>query len=114
MYADKGTSSGKILKALATLIPGDPDSYLTAEVGGKTIDSIQAVRNEDQTYHVELLRKGGNPNVFNGNRILACESVGLEAAIKLFTTVLKRRDASGVPMSKFKDITAAANAARIP
>ena len=109
MYFRKTAGKGEIIKALAELEPGNPESFLTAEIGGKVYDSIQAVKNDDSTYHVELLRKGGNPKIFDGNRIFACEELTKEAAINLFLAMLKRRDSLPMPKAAKEITTAAAN-----
>jgi len=107
MYAAIGTPTAKIIKALISLKAGDPESFLTAEIGGSRYDSIQAVKESDGKYHVELLRKGGNPNVFDDNRIFALDEVEEAAAIKLFMTMLQKRDKMQMPAG-FKEITTAA------
>ena len=109
MNFSKGSEKGEILKALVTLEPGNPDSFLVAQIGGKVYDSIQAVRNDDKTYHVELLRKGGNPKIFGGNQIFAIEDLTQEAAIKLFMAMLQRRDSLPMPAGARNITTAAAS-----
>lgn len=113
MYFSKTAGKGEIIKALASLEAGNPEQFVIAEIGGKVYDSIQATKNPDKTYHVELLRKGGNPKVFGGNRIFACEGMTQEAAMKLFLAMLKRRDALPMPKAA-KEITTAAANNRIP
>lgn len=105
---DKAASRGEIIKALCNLVPGDPDSFLTVEIGGDVIDCIQAKREKDGLYHVEILEKGGDPEVFNGEKILSMDDVKQETAIKIFLTVIKKKDISDIPGGKFRDTTKAA------
>ncbi len=109
MYFSKGSSRGEIIKALVNLEPGNPESFLTAEIGGKVYDSIQAVKNDDKTYHVEVLQKGGNPQIFDGNKIFALESLDEQQAMKIFCAFLKKRDAQPLPAGAKNITTAAAN-----
>ena len=110
MYFKRNAGKGEIIKALLKLKPGDPESFLTVDLNGEKYDSIQAIRNEDSSYHVELLRKGGNPKIFSGNRIFACAEITQEAAIKLFLAMLMRRDALPMPKAAKEITVAAANA----
>lgn len=112
MYAAVGTPTGTILKALVSLKAGNPDSYLTVEIGGRLYDSIQAVKETGGKYHVEILRKGGNPEIFDGNRIFSLDGVEEAAAIKLFLAMIRKRDKMQMPAG-FKETTAAAAASRI-
>lgn len=112
MYFKKTAGTGEVIKALVTLEPGNADDFVIAEIGGKVYDSIQAIKNPDKTYHVELLRKGGNPEVFNGNQIFALESIPQESAVKIFMAMMQKRDKLPMPKGA-KNITTAAASNRI-
>lgn len=105
---DKAASRGEIIKTLCNLVPGDVNSFLTVEIGGKVIDSIQAKRDKNGLYHIEVLQKGGDPGLFDGIKILAMDDVKQETAIRIFLAVIKKKDISDIPGGKFRDTTKAA------
>lgn len=105
---DKEASRGQIIKTLCNLVPGDVNSFLTVEIGGKVIDRIQAKRDKNGLYHIEVLQKGGDPGLFDGIKILAMDDVKQETAIRIFLAVIKKKDISDIPGEQFKDITKAA------
>ena len=106
----KGSGIGEVLKALAQLEPGNEDSFLTAEIGGKVYDFIQAKRLEDGLFHVEFARKGGDPAVFNGNELFAI-TVPHNSAVMLFKAFLEFGDSTPMPEAA-RNVTAAAAANR--
>lgn len=101
MFLKKNESVKALLK-LKNLRAGDPYSYITVGINSPEIDSFQAKKQPDGRYYVELLVKGGDPRVFDGNRILMQENVSSVTAIGLFTAVMQT---GKKPEGDWKDIT---------
>ena len=107
MTVNTGTPVSVIVKALIILRPDEPNSFLTLEIGGKRYDAIQAVKNRNGKYHVEILRKDGKYKAFNGNSIFAKDDIGEDEALELFMAMLVKRDRMQMPAG-FKEISATA------
>ncbi len=104
MFFEAGTSIAKIIKCLIDLEAGNADDWATAEIGGQVYDSIQAKKNNNGSYYVEILRKGGDPRVFSGNRIFTAYHLSESTTINLFMEMLKQRDRMPMP-SGFRETT---------
>ena len=107
MTLKRGASNAEIIKAIANLKPNNPESFLIVEIGSDRIDSVQACMDSDKTYHVEILRKGGNLSVFDGNRIMVKEKVSLADTITIFKGIAETGDTSTIrkQYAGFKDNT---------
>ena len=107
MKLSREASKAEIYNAIGKLKPNNPDSFLIVEIGSDRIDSVQAYMNPDKTYHVEILRKGGNMTEFNGNRIMVREKVSLADTITIFKGIAEAGDTSTIykQYAGFKDNT---------
>lgn len=105
LYRDDPKS--KIIKAIGNLVPGDPGSVLILEVRSEKIEAVQAYRNSDDSFHVEILRKGHNISEFGGIRILVREDVPLEVTLLIFLGIAEAGDTSTISKhyGAFKDST---------
>lgn len=73
----------KVIEEIEKLVPGDPDSFLVADVKRNNIEFIQTKRNEDETYHVEIGVNNGT-GMFDGITIYAADGVSMWKAIRYF------------------------------
>ena len=82
----------QIIKALCNLEPGNADDFLIVEIGEGNFDALQAAREANGEYHIELLLKGGDPELFNGERIISMDHIEQADAVKFFLVAMRAKD----------------------
>lgn len=91
MYFKKGASFAEVLKALVSLEAGNMDDYVTAEIDSPKLEFVQAKKQPDGKYYVEVAKKGGNPKIYDGNQLFKKADLEEGEACEVFLETLKNK-----------------------